>query len=206
MYPRVQRQGARGHVKELGTHRAARCPTPRHNALTSFFSSGGYCAAFAQSRQGSFLCFCLRWLGNTSCTQSFGREDGETERVTRNGENEASFGIAYECRTEFCSAGRKDGWRRGWPWKHHLCAASEAYLIKDSKTVQPLKYHSKIVSDGCPLTAAPPKALHVNVLFGLFPLPSQSLRARSHPHGTHKPRRMATSALSPELCTCKERR
>lgn len=35
----------------------------------------------------------------------------------------------------------------------------------------PLQYHSKIGSDSCPLTAAASKEVHLNVLFGPFPLP-----------------------------------
>lgn len=103
---------------------------------------------------------------------------------TRKGENAASVDVVYERRAEVHRAEGREDFRRGWLWKHESYAASEAYLIKVSKTMLPLQYHSKIGSDSCPLTAAASKEVHLNVLFGPFPLPppSPNLRALTPTH------------------------
>lgn len=93
---------------------------------------------------------------------------------TRKGENAASVDVVYERRAEVHRVEGREDFRRGWLWKHESYAASEAYLIKVSKTMLPLQYHSKIGSDSCPLTAAASKEVHLNVLFGPFPLPPPS--------------------------------
>lgn len=94
-------------------------------------------------------------------------EKRDVDEGTRKGGNEASVGAVCECRAEV-HYGMGDDFSRSWLQKHYFCAASGAYLIKVSIAVQP---HSKTASDSCPLTAAPSKELHLNVLFGLSTLP-----------------------------------
>lgn len=61
----------------------------------------------------------------------------------------------------------------------------------------------------CPLTAAPSKELHLNVLFGLFPLsPSlpKSPSTHSHAHRIYKPCSKGMRVPVHELCNCRERK